>query len=89
MSKILGMDGSPAGSSLEFNILDQPNIVCAECGDRVFELVNVLKRINKVLVGAPHDQIVPIQLFRCSSCGSLSSESLPDSSVLGKILGNE
>jgi len=89
MSNLLGLDGTPTGGSLEFNILDQPNIACPECGDRVFEMVSVLKRINKVLIGAPHDQVVPIQLFRCTSCGALNPDSLPDPSLLGKILGNE
>ncbi len=95
MGKLIGLDGQTAGNqgpskaNMSVNILDQETVKCLECDGVIFEQVIVLKKINKVLVGAPHDQIVPIQLFRCMDCGTVSGEGLPDPSMLEKILSNE
>ena len=90
MSKILGLDGSPAGgnsTSANINILAQPNVKCPTCGDTLFEPAVVLKKVSGLLVGAPADQIVPIQIFRCVACGSIPTDTLPAPEALDALLG--
>jgi len=89
MSKIISLDGTDSNANkLSLNILTQPTIKCADCGDMIFDSVMVLKKINKMLIGAPQDQVVPISIFRCLSCGTLSNAGLPDPSVLDKLFEN-
>ena len=91
MSKLLGMDGYPVERSekVNINILDQPNVKCPTCGDALFENVVVLKKISGLLVGTPGDQLVPIPLYRCVSCGSIPTDTLPEPGALSKLLGEE
>lgn len=88
MAKLLGLDNNnlSKGEPISLNMMDQPTLKCPTCEDILFETVFVLKRISKVLIGTPHDQIAPVQLFRCINCGSLIPESLPDPTMLDKIL---
>lgn len=90
MSKILGLDGHPAGApsgGTNINILSQPNVKCPTCGDTLFESAVVLKKVSGLLVGTSGDQIVPIQIFRCVACGSIPTDTLPAPEALDALLG--
>lgn len=55
----------------------QPEI-CAACSGKFFAQVFMFRRISKILVGAPQDQLVPIPVFRCDDCGTPIGDMVPD-----------
>lgn len=87
MSKILGLDGKqsnqPQQVQMQINPLEHPTVACSSCGDKCFDVSFIIKKISKVAIGASTDQMMPIQIFRCASCGEILKESLPDPKLLG------
>ena len=53
-------------------------VECANCGGLFFEQHLLLRKIPRVLIGAPTDQIYPIPVFRCSDCSEVLREHFPD-----------
>jgi hypothetical protein len=50
-------------------ILQQSTPELCECGSRYFKLVYVIRKVSKLLIGAPEDQYMPIPVYRCDDCG--------------------
>ena len=92
MSKLFNMDGSPmpppgkGAGTVNVNILTQPSLRCETCDGVIFRPVTVFKRISKVLIGAPEDQIAPIQLYQCTACDSILTDLLPSPDHLSLLL---
>jgi uncharacterized Zn finger protein len=83
MSNIIGIGGdSPRPASVQINPLDYPNLSCKSCGGCLFDIAYVVKKISKMAVAAPTDQLVPVQILRCTDCGEVLSESLPHPDLL-------
>jgi hypothetical protein len=51
-------------------------LVCAteDCGNEVFMPVMKFRKVPKLMAGSTKDQIVPIQVFICTSCGAIPEE---------------
>lgn len=45
-------------------------ITCKECGCMFFKQVVSLRRVSKLILAAPTDQVMPIPIFRCDDCGA-------------------
>jgi hypothetical protein len=45
------------------------NIPCVNCTNPLWEPAVFMRKVPALLVGAPTDQIVPVQTFVCVSCG--------------------
>lgn len=89
MAKLIGMDGGEMPSErVNINILTQPTITCNACLGVLFTPVTVFKKISRLLTGAPQDQIVPIELFRCVECGTIMTDALPSPDHLDLLLGS-
>lgn len=56
---------------------DLQDINCHKCGGDLYLPSFKFKKVSKLLVGADQDQIIPIQVYVCASCGSLMQELLP------------
>jgi len=52
-------------------------IVCEKCQNDKFQLVFLLEKYNKILIGSDRDQIVPLEVFACSKCGHVNEYFLP------------
>ncbi len=50
---------------------------CGQCDGIIFKQSLILKKINKLAIGAVQDAIVPIQVFRCEECGAIIPDLLP------------
>jgi hypothetical protein len=51
-------------------VIDAPWQEC-ECGSIMFTQTVSIKRISKLLTGAPNDEVVEIPLLKCDSCGKV------------------
>lgn len=45
---------------------------CEKCGCTFFKEVYVVKTVNKLLVGAQEDQILPVNVLVCDKCGHIN-----------------
>lgn len=64
---------------------------CKECGCILFKQVVAFRRISKILLQSPKDQLVPIPVFICNDCNAPISDMLPkenknDNDKDGKII---
>lgn len=51
--------------------------VNCKCGSDLYLPAFKFKKVSKLLTGAPQDQIIPLEVFVCSSCGQILQELLP------------
>jgi hypothetical protein len=56
--------------------------VCSNCDGRFFAQTFMFRRVSKILVGSPQDQLVPIPVFRCDDCGTPIGDMMPDEDQL-------
>ena len=66
--------GQGGGQQIKINVADQPNVKCEECENLYFNKVTVIKKISKILVGTPDDQLVPMETYICAECGHVNEE---------------
>lgn len=52
-------------------------ILCEECKCDKFQLVFMLEKYNKILIGSDRDQVSPLQVFACVNCGHVNEYFLP------------
>lgn len=55
---------------------------CTSCGGRFYKQTFMFRRVSKILVGSPQDQLVPIPVFRCDDCGTPIGDMIPDENEL-------
>ena len=80
MSKIMGMDGKPPQErEVKIDASELKDIVCEECGGKVFRQASMFKKLSALLSPNGKDSIVPIPIFRCDDCGHINNEFLPKS----------
>jgi DNA-directed RNA polymerase subunit RPC12/RpoP len=78
MSKIHNLGGNqqpPQQPNIKPSDLQDVN--CHNCGGDLYLPSFKFKKVSKILVGSDKDQIVPIQVYVCASCGTLMQELLP------------
>ena len=56
------------------HVLTAPNIVCPNCGSKIFIEAAVLKRLSSVLSPTGKEEIIPIPVFACAKCGTVPEE---------------
>lgn len=58
--------------------LDQTQgVICDECQNEIFIPGFVLRKASKFLTGDTQDNLIPIQVMACASCGHVNKEFLP------------
>jgi predicted nucleic acid-binding Zn ribbon protein len=74
MTMDLSNIGNGNGQQVKVNVADQPNVECEECGCIHFDKITVIKKISKLLVGTPEDQLVPMETYKCADCGHINKD---------------
>ena len=70
--------GDPqSGMQMQLRPEDMEDVVCSHCGGQFFRPVVMLKRIKAMLIGAPKDQLAPVQVMRCDDCGTPLEDMIP------------
>ena len=59
------------------HIMMSTPVTCDECGHTVFENKTFLRRISKIIMASDKDQIVPMPVLACASCGHVNAEFTP------------
>jgi len=54
-------------------------VICEaeNCGSETFTEVVFMRKVSKLVTGAPKDSFVPIPTFQCSKCGHINKEFIP------------
>jgi len=60
-------------------VKDGQQMICKECGGKVFDSALLLYKISAVLMG--QETIAPIQVFICKNCGTIVEELLPENVI--------
>ena len=69
-------------------ILDSPNVVCDECGSKLFKPAYVLKKVSSLVSSSGRQEIMEIPLFVCAKCGKLPKEYAENANAM-KIFGED
>lgn len=48
-----------------------PNGQCPHCNGAYFTIVFLIKKINKMLIGAPEDQFIKVECWQCVDCNTV------------------
>jgi DNA-directed RNA polymerase subunit RPC12/RpoP len=62
------------GQPPQIDIKKTTPIVCDSCSNDVFISAMKFRKVSKILAGMPDDQIIPVQVFICTSCGAIPSD---------------
>jgi hypothetical protein len=76
MSKALDLN-TIQRQATNITLKDTTGVECDECKNTTFNEALVMRRVSRILTGAPKDSYIPIPVFLCSSCGHLNDEFLP------------
>jgi len=49
-------------------------LVCEQCGSEIFHEVLFVRKISKILIGAPQDALQPVGVFACCKCHHVNKE---------------
>ena len=49
-------------------------LLCDNCGSDIFHEVLHVRKISKILIGAPQDALQPIGVFACAKCNHVNKE---------------
>ena len=55
-------------------VLTSPNVVCPNCGGKFFKEVYALKRISAIISPTGEEELFPIPIYVCASCGTVPTE---------------
>ena len=56
---------------------DTQAVQCDQCKGETFTEVTFMRRISRLLSGAPKDSYMPIPVFQCTACGHVNKEFIP------------
>ena len=56
---------------------DSSGVKCDACGNQTFKETYLIRKISKLLTGAPMDITVPYPLFTCEKCGNVNDDFRP------------
>lgn len=63
---------------INLDISKADKIVCEECGCDTFDSVVMMYKFNKLLTGSSDDLVIKAPVFKCSKCGHINKEFLPN-----------
>jgi uncharacterized Zn finger protein len=50
------------------------DVTCEACQSKNFKKIMRIKKLSKILTGAPEDALIPIPTFACADCGHVNAE---------------
>ena len=71
-------EGQQEAPPIQLNVKpeDMRDCNCEGCGNEIWKEAIMVKVIPALLAGTPKDQVVPVQMIVCDSCGMTLPESL-------------
>lgn len=78
-NNILQFPGAAATQPRQSTITlkDTTSVECDECKNTTFNESLIMRKVSRLLTGAPKDSYFPVPVFLCSACGHLNDEFLP------------
>ena len=70
--------GQTPNQEIKLDISKAKDVLCTNCDGKIYEQAFMFKKVSKLLTGAPNDQFIPIQGYRCMECGEMLNELLPE-----------
>lgn len=71
------MDGMDAINSAQM-MLQSKQESCKNCGGMFFDQAFMIRRLSKLVIGAPTDQLIPIPVLKCTDCGMPIEDMIPN-----------
>ena len=67
---------APKQQQLKLDVRQTTPIKCdtVECGSEVFIPAMKFRRVPKLLTGSKEDQILPVSIYMCVSCGAIPEQ---------------
>ena len=59
----------PQQKSVKVDISKADNVVCEECGNYLFIMSYVIKKVSAIMSPTGQDVIAPVQVYSCGNCG--------------------
>ena len=66
------------GANVKINAEDLQDVVCDECGHQIFTPAFLFKKVSAVLSPTGKASMVPLQVFKCASCGHINKDFIPN-----------
>jgi hypothetical protein len=64
--------------SPSITLKDTTGVTCDKCKNPSFSEAMFMRRVSRLLSGAPKDSYVPVPTFACSMCGHVNLEFMPE-----------
>ena len=68
--KKFGPGAGQPGQQIQLDLKKTTPVKC-DCGNDIFMSVMKFRLVPKLLAGSKEDQLLPIQVFTCTSCGNI------------------
>lgn len=66
------------GGGKKVSIKQSKSVECKYCEYDIYLNAVHLRKIPKIIVGAPQDVLIPVEVFCCAQCGEVNQELLPE-----------
>jgi len=63
--------------NININPDDLTDVVCEKCENQTFTMAFLFKKISAILSPNGKESMLPMQVYKCDSCGHINSEFLP------------
>jgi len=64
-------------TQLKIDIDKTSSYTCEECESEFFEEVVCIRKVSRLISGAPDDSLVPMKTYRCADCKHLNKDFNP------------
>ena len=71
------MQREDKGLNVNINPKDLEDVVCDKCGCQSFTPVMLFKRLSAVLSPNGQKALFPLEVYKCTDCGHINEEFLP------------
>ena len=71
------MQREDKGLNVNINPKDLEDVLCDKCGCQTFQPVVLFKKISAVLSPNGQKALFPLEVYRCTDCGHINQEFLP------------
>lgn len=70
----MNLSGNPQDFDLNVDLSKLDAIECSSCGGKLFKQAFMLKKLPKIMTGAPTDIPVSIPIWKCINCNNVLTE---------------
>ena len=70
------------------HVLTAPNVVCPNCGSKLFTEAVVLKKLSPIISPTGREELYPIPVYMCAKCQTIPDEYMSKHNAK-RVLGEE